>query len=168
MGHSLELTQELHDQLWGHLLRGVEEQVAFIFAEADGDDNGVVFRGREAYLVPPSELLVQTPYHLTLTDRAQARVIKMAWDKGLALLELHSHRGVIRPAEFSPSDLLGLDEFVPHVRWRLRGRPYLAIVVGLSDFDALVWRNGAPEGLEHLRIGDRVVRPTCLSLRALL
>ena len=37
------------------------------------------------------------------------------------------------PAEFSASDRKGLESFVPHVWWRLRHRPYLALVFRGDD-----------------------------------
>lgn len=157
----------MHDRLWGHLLQGKDEQVAFVFADVTLDDDGVAFRGREIYLVPPSELLVQRAFHVSLTDDAQASIIKLAWDKQLAMVELHSHTDSSWPAQFSPSDLSGLEDFVPHVRWRLRGQPYLAIVVGPSGFDALVWRDDVTEALDELAVGDQMLSPTGLTLAAL-
>jgi hypothetical protein len=71
------------------------------------------------------------------------------------------------PAAFSPSDLFGLDEFVPHVRWRLKGIPYLAVVLGASDFDALVWRSRSPEPLGSVRVGSRRLEPTGLTFQSL-
>ena len=166
MGHSLELTDDMYDNLRGHLLQSNEEQVAFIFAETIDRGDGVVFGARDMYLVAGDELLVHAPYHISLTDDVQARIIKMAWDRRLALVEVHSHPGADWRAQFSPSDLWGLDEFVPHVRWRLRGSPYLAVVLGSSDFDALVWRDHSPEPLAHILVGDRVLEPTGLTLQA--
>ena len=166
-GHTFQLTDDMYDSLRHHLLRGLEEQVAFIFAEGIDRDGDVIFRARELYLVPRDELSVQGPYHVSLTDDAQANIIKMAWDRRLALVEVHSHPGSTWPAQFSPSDLWGLDEFVPHVRWRLRGSPYLAVVLGSSDFDALVWRDRSPEPLASIEVSGRVLEPTGLTLRAL-
>ena len=88
----------------------------------------------------------------------------MAWDKKLALGEFHSHPGGLWRAQFSASDIYGLDEFVPHVRWRLRGQPYFAIVVAPSDFDALIWRTPQAEALKEFQVGDRVLTPTGLTI----
>ena len=38
---------------------------------------------------------------------------------------------------------MGLLETVPHMFWRLDNRPYVAIVVARSGFDALVWTRDA-------------------------
>jgi hypothetical protein len=66
-------------------------------------------------------------------------LIKRAWDSGTSLVEFHSHPRDRWQAMFSPSDLAGFDEFVPHCWWRLRGRPYLAVVVAQRSVDALAW-----------------------------
>jgi hypothetical protein len=59
--------------------------------------------------------------------------------------------------------MYGLAEFVPHCRWRLRGLPYLAVVVSPAGADALAWTDasGQPVGLTAIRVsGRRAVVPT--------
>jgi len=101
-----------------------------------------------------------------LTDGALARVIKTAWDDNAALVEFHSHTNPRFPAAFSPSDLDGLEEMLPHVWWRLRGRPYVAVVVSPDGFDALVWRTSpdVPEPLETLTVGETGHAPTGITI----
>lgn len=149
-----------------HLLRGHDEQVAFCFARTEATEGGVVFEVGDSYLVPPEDLAVQTPRHVALTDEAQGRLIKEAWDKGAALIEVHSHTDPRFPAEFSFSDRAGFETFVPHVWWRLKGRPYLALVVTSLSFDAIVWRTGPQnaEALDVLEIGRQLRQPTNLTL----
>jgi len=156
----------MHRALWRHLLRGKDEQVAFVFAEAVSD-GGLTLRADDLYLVPPEELLVQQSFHVSLTDDALAKIIKLAWDKRLALVELHCHTHPTWPAQFSPSDLRGFTDFVPHVRWRLQGQPYLAIVVAPSNFDALLWLAKSPQALDQLLVGGQLLQPTGLTLAAL-
>ena len=167
MGNVLQIGTDLHQRLEDHLLRDRQEQVAFAFAEAALTDDGVSFDARDLYLVEPTQLAVQHAYHVSLTDEVQAAVIKLAWERRLALVELHSHTSARWPAEFSHSDLAGLADFVPHVRWRLQRQPYLAIVVTPSGFDALVWRDDAPEPLEAIQVGDRRLIPTGLTIEAM-
>jgi hypothetical protein len=76
--------------------------------------------------------------HLSLPDETRSAVIQWATAESACLIEAHSH-GRWSPATFSPYDLRNLDEWVPHLRWRLRGRPYAAIVTSTVDFDALAW-----------------------------
>ncbi len=86
-----------------------------------------------------------------------------------ALVDIHSHVSDAYPAQFSPSDISGLREWVPHIWWRLKGKPVLAVVVSPSNFDSLVWRMSPndPEGLEALNVGGEVRLPTGLTLSAL-
>jgi hypothetical protein len=76
--------------------------------------------------------------HVSLPDEERSAVIQWAWIEGACLIEAHSH-GRWSPAAFSLFDLRNLDEWVPHLWWRLRGRPYAAIVTSTRDFDALAW-----------------------------
>jgi hypothetical protein len=76
--------------------------------------------------------------HLSLPDETRSAVIQWATAESACLIEAHSH-SQWSPAAFSLYDLRNLDEWVPHLRWRLRGRPYAAIVTSVVDFDALAW-----------------------------
>ncbi len=142
---------ELYRSLRTHLA-GRVEQVGFFLA--DYDDALRVFALREWRPMPPEAFEIQNSYHVTLRDEVRPKIIKWAWDAGACLVEAHSHgdRGVAR---FSPSDVWGFHEWVPHVRWRLRGRPYAAIVTASDTFDALAWIDGDPEQVERLEVdGD--------------
>src|SRR6266487_1407438 len=103
---------------------------------------------------------------MELADETRAQVIKRAHDLGASMVEFHSHP-YPWPARFSESDRVGLEEFVPHVWWRLKGRPYAAVVVAPSGFDGLVWMTSPdrPEQLDGIACGDRLLRPTGLTLR---
>jgi hypothetical protein len=76
--------------------------------------------------------------HVSLPDEARSAIIQWAWAQDACLIEAHSH-GRWSPAAFSPYDLQNLGEWVPHLWWRLQGRPYAAIVTSTRDFDALAW-----------------------------
>lgn len=154
----LQFKRSEWDALRSHLLQNDVEQAAIAFARApghyDGSDDVVwtdgsgprVLQVVETYCCTAADFSFQSAFHIALTDEAQARLIKRAWDLKAAFIELHSHVGFDTPkptaivtAKFSPSDLSGLEEFVPHVRWRLRGAPYVAIVVTDTEFDAMAW-----------------------------
>ena len=79
--------------------------------------------------------------HVELSDDTQEAIIRWAWAEAGCLIEAHSH-GNWSPAAFSQFDLRGLAEWVPHLWWRMRGRPYAAVVTSKIDFDALAWING--------------------------
>jgi hypothetical protein len=93
-------------------------------------------------------------------------LLKRAHDQGACLVELHSHPFCMH-AQFSRTDISGLQETVPHMLWRLRGQPYAAIVVARRSFDALVWATGEPRGaqcLSSIAIGSRILKPTNSSI----
>lgn len=131
------------NRLRRHLLQTPHcEQGAFLFC-----GHSVSAGGNELFDCEDWSPLKRTDYeiqagdYLELTDAARARLIKQAHDRGLCLVESHSHPSPY-PAAFSYSDLTGLNEFVPHVRWRLRGRPYAALVFSQNGFDGLAWTDG--------------------------
>lgn len=153
---TIRLPQSMKRQLWEHLLaseRRVEE-AAFLFVRptAGADPSYQVI---DWHPVPADGFSFSSAYHFELTDDTRARVIKQAHDLGASLVEIHSHLGSGPPA-FSPSDLYGFREFVPHVWWRLRGRPYFALVVSVEGVDGLGWIDGPdlPERLAALRAGE--------------
>lgn len=163
---ALELQPDLHRDLWEHLLPHGwrHEEAAFLFATYSGGEPNHILLAAEWYGVPPSGFEWRSAYHFELTDAVRAHVIKRAHDLGACLVELHSHLGD-EPASFSPSDRAGLAEFVPHVWWRLKGRPYGAVVVTRGGFDGLVWLSDplTTERLPTIVVGSTVLRASCLS-----
>ncbi|MDQ4125727.1 MAG: hypothetical protein M3134_09035 [Actinomycetota bacterium] len=103
----------------------------------------------------------RSDFHVSLKDHVRQDVIKWAWDEGASLVEVHSH-GPKWEAEFSPSDIAGFEEWVPHVWWRLRARPYVAIVTAGKTFDALAWIRSPvePEQVTHIQSGARRLAAT--------
>ena len=76
------------------------------------------------------------------------------------MVEAHSHP-FPAPACFSQTDVLGLLDWVPRVRWRLAGRPYGAIVVAQGSFDGIVFSLGdIPAVLDTIIVGGIHMRPT--------
>ena len=163
----LNLPSSVYEEVWAHLLDdNVEsESAGFMFVvPGTHDDNTQVYEHVEWYPVPPDGFVENSWYHLELTDEFRASVIKRAHDLGASIVEFHSHLGP-QPARFSPFDRRGLREFVPHVWWRLRKRPYFAVVVTHTDFDGLAWMMDPekPQYLDGIVVGDKVFQPTKLS-----
>jgi hypothetical protein len=161
---SLYLSAAQHDRLWRHLLPVPHEleEAAFLLARPD---TAVTDRlvCEEVILLGPEDLAVQLSYHIELADHVRPRVIKRAHDTGLVLVEMHSHLGDF-PARFSRSDLWGFEEWVPHVRWRLKGRAYGAIVVADGNFDGFFWSGQQPERLDTIEVpGQAAMIATALS-----
>jgi len=164
----LELPEEPYHALLTHLLPADSEveEAAFVFAHGAKDEGKTVFRYAESLAITPEGFMHRSEGYLELTDETRARVIKRAHDLGASIAEFHSHPFPGRAA-FSLSDRAGLTEFVPHALWRLKGRPYIAVVVAPASFDGLVWMHDAktPRPLDGIVVGGRVLRPTGLTLR---
>jgi hypothetical protein len=49
--------------------------------------------------------------------------------------------------------------------WRLKGRPYLAVVVTPKGFDGLVWLSDpeTPVSLGGIQVADKLIEPSRLS-----
>ncbi len=168
MASLLSVGRHMYASIWSHLLESEREEAAFILAEAQELAGVTRFTGKDVYLVPHEDLQIHASCHIALSDEAQEKVLMVAWQRRLALVELHSHLGEW-PAAFSPSDLLGLSEFAPHAIWRL-GQPYLALVVTQSEFDAVFWatRDGLAGSLEAIEVDGKVYRPSGRTIKSLL
>lgn len=163
----LKLDAPLYDALWDHLLplKCRREQGAFLFCVSETMNGRFELRVVDRAFLATADFTVQETDYLELADATRASLIKRAHQIGASLVELHSHPGPW-PAAFSSSDRRGLRETVPHMWWRLKGRPYAAIVVAPSGFDALVWRENphAPELLTGIMVGEELLTPTNASL----
>jgi hypothetical protein len=144
-------------------LRGHVEQVGFFLADFNEGREALVLRDWRA--MPPEAFEHQSEYHVTLRDEARPELIAWAWNARASLVEIHSH-GETGLAQFSPSDIWGFGEWVPHIRWRLRGSPYAAIVTAGASFDALVWVDdtGEPAQVSHIQVDSRQLPATARTL----
>lgn len=162
---TISFPAEMHDALKSHLLHGrTTEQVAFMLGEPSRS-GGLDLRVIDLYLVPSDEVDFGSSCHVRLADDVRGKVIKWAWDRDACLIEAHSHLGWY-PASFSPTDLEGLKEFVPHVRWRLRGAPYGALVFTEEDLDGLIWiDDDCPGPIDAVHVEGRAsYTPTGLTI----
>ena len=171
MCHVLALTPQQRERLSAHLLPDppVAEEVAFLFARVHAGSEGFVLEVEDLHLVEDGAFRSRGIAHLQVEHDFIGRMIKRAHDLGTALVEAHSHpfEG-LSAARFSPSDRAGLAEIVPHVLWRLPGRPYAALVFAPEGTDGLLWpSHGAePEQITELRIGGQAQRTSLLTLPA--
>jgi len=165
----LRLPVGLFEELMGHLLppHGRVEEAAFLFVTMSQSEDHVSFEVAEVAKLTPADFDARMGDYLELSDKTRARLIKRAHDLGASLAEMHSHLGPYEAA-FSDSDRIGLQETVPHMWWRLSKRPYLALVVTRSSFDALVWLDNPkiPRPLDAVLAGNQLLRPTNNSLEA--
>ncbi len=164
----LHIEPALFENLMAHLLPpdSEQEQAAFLFVRRTGTPGSTRFDIVESAMLDRRHFAWQEGYYLELDDGARAGLIKRAHDLEASLVEIHSHLGDY-PAAFSLSDRTGLKDTVPHMWWRLKGRPYIAIVVATSGFDALVWLENSkiPGALDGIRVADRTLKPTNHSLK---
>ena len=164
----LTIPEDVYKDLWKHLLPKKEkyEQAAFLFANVSRTADSLNLEYHDWYPVPAKGFVIQSAGHIELSDETRATVIKKAHDLQACLVEFHSHLYSYE-VSFSWSDISGLKEFVPHVMWRLKNRPYVAVVVSKSGFDALIWPTNAksPELLSEIRVNGRVLQPTGATLR---
>jgi len=162
----IDLPSNIKDELWAHLMpKGfLSEGAAFVFVSNCQEADAYVFTFLDWFPVPSTGFSSRSSFHLELKDEIRGLVIKKAHDLGVSIIEFHSHSGRW-PASFSGSDLSGLEEFVPHVWWRLKGRPYGAVVVARSGFDGLIWLHspGKPLRLDAIRVEGKSLKATNLS-----
>lgn len=162
----IDIPKRIHRSVWAHLLppRQRNEEACFLYIRPGQENEESRFVFVDWDPIPPTDFIFRSGYHIELADEVRAKVIKRAHDLVASLVEIHSHTGS-RPAAFSPSDLFGFAEFVPHVMWRLRGRPYFAIVVARGSFDGLTWLSNAktPQRLDGIAVGSSLLVPTKLS-----
>jgi hypothetical protein len=168
MKNFLRLEADLYSALQQHLFPpgGECEEAAFLCVTPDCGAEGTVFEVVDHYLAQPDDFASREADYLELTDEVRAGLIQRAHRHGASLVEIHSHLGPY-PAAFSASDRMGLRETVPHMRWRLKNRPYLALVFAESSFDALVWKDDPekPLPLAGLLVGERLLTPTHVTYR---
>lgn len=162
----LTIPKKIHKIMWAHLLPPYfkSEEAGFMYVKRGIEDNTESFECVEWYPVPCDGFKSRSPFHLELTDETRATVIKRAHDLGASLVELHSHMGN-GDACFSSSDLVGFQEFVPHVWWRLKHKPYFALVLTRTGFDGLAWLADStnPLRIDEIIVGNTVLASTKLS-----
>lgn len=166
MNHRIDLPREQWNEIHSHLLSGSVEQAAVVFARVSRATDDLVFSYVRHHCFSANEFDFQSAYHIELSDEARGWMIQTAWQLGTAIVEFHSHVSHKYPAEFSVSDSNGFREFVPHVWWRLRGKPYAAVVVAPTGVDGLVWANNpdTPVALGGIYAGGLHVTPTGRSI----
>jgi len=159
-GPIIALTKPEYSRLRAHLLPpgSEDEEAAFAFADVEQTD-GCCFVPREWLLLTPDDFAHRSPYHLELADETRARIIKRAHDLGTSIVEFHSHPCNL--VGFSQSDSAGMAEFVPHVWWRLKGRPYAAVVIAPDGLEGFAWTKNpqTSERIAGLKVDSKLIKP---------
>jgi len=163
----IKMSLVTYNALMDHLLppHAYYEEAAFLFTESSYDPElSLSFQVVDWKPIPPNGFACRSAHYLELKDDMRASLIKRAHDLGACLVECHSHPSF--GPRFSWSDCLGMEEFAPHVRWRLRGRPYAAVVVAANGFDSLVWhdKGGSPDDSAAIDVDGHYMEPTGYTL----
>lgn len=137
----------------------LNEHVGFFLADWDGASQR--FLVRDWRPVRDDEYRVLSDFHVALEDSVRASIIKWAWDAGACIVETHSH-GRSGQVRFSPTDVSGFEEWVPHLWWRLSGRPYAALVSTGESVDGWAWVAAAdrPEQVDRVILGSTEMAAT--------
>ena len=164
---NITLPEQIRQKIWAHLLPAnfTAEEAAFMFVRQERKNNVLTFKYLDWYPVMPDGFVRQEKYHFELTDKVRAEVIKKAHDLNASLVELHCHEEGL-PVAFSPTDFMGFSDFVPHCWWRLKNRPYIAVVVTKSGCDGLVWLRSPnePKTLDAITTEKELITTTGNSL----
>jgi len=167
MKTSIFIPQKIYQNIYDYLFpEGFYLQsVAFIFVVISKTSDSLEFQFNSWYPVESCEYKYRSKEYVELKDMMRQKIIKRAFDLDTAIIELHSHV-CLKGACFSPTDLQGFKEFVPHVWWRLNKKPYAAIVFSKSDFDAFVWVDDPEQyhQVTEIVVDDRHFYPTGLTL----
>jgi hypothetical protein len=159
----LEIPQRAYQHLLNHLNPHKDnvEQAAFLFCDVAINGERSVFSFKDMYVATSHDFEIHSAYHIELKDEVKGKVIRQAHNLGASMVEVHSHVDQ-RSAKFSYSDWSGFSEFVPHVMWRLKGKPYIALVYAANSFDALVWIGDSkiPVELSEISVGGKKFIPT--------
>lgn len=162
----LRISKNTYSKILNHLISNDNvEDAAFIYAKEHVQGDSHIFELVDWELASGSDYESRSEVHLHIGDKMRAHIIKKAHDLQASLIELHSHSGHLS-VQFSPSDYWGFKDFVPHVWWRLQGKPYLAFVFNKTGFDALIWYNNphTPEQVDGIIIDNQCILPTKLTL----
>ncbi len=165
----LIIPDEQFDDLIEHLLPRPHEveQAAFVFAEVKFGKDEVILEYRYCLQATAEDFVIQSEYHIELSEGFISKVIKRAHDLKCCLVEFHSHVNQ-KSARFSSTDWSGFSEFVPYVMWRLKDRPYVSVVTSTNrSIDALAWIDDPkkPQVLSMINTGRKKVMPTNNSLK---
>ncbi len=140
MSHEIVIPAGILDHVQSHLFQNQLEQAAFLFATTATEDGCTLFHVEDSYLVPPSGWDVQMDVYLEMTDEERAKILKMARDRNAAIIDCHSHPHSQEAVWFSPSDVAGITQFAQYAKWKLKGRPFAALVFGETSIDGVVWQ----------------------------
>ena len=136
------------------------ESAAFLFAQQSIVGECRYLTVIDLMLARHCDFSYQLDDYIELSEKGRIRLQKTATVLNASIIEVHSHPRQCT-AVFSLADLLGFEESVPQMRWRLHDRPYSAIVVTPTSFDALIWWDTAtPVAVDAVELETQSLQPT--------
>lgn len=141
MKYAVVISRDLEKKLREHLFQNELEQGAFLFAQPVISADEISLVANDVYLVQPEDWQVQHQVYLELKDSARAKIMQLARQRDLAIVDIHSHPGSNGDVSFSPSDRHGITDFAQYAKWKLGAKPYLAMVWGEASLDAVIWHD---------------------------
>jgi len=119
----------------------------------------------DIYLIPEKAWDFQGQTYLELSEEEKVKIMIMARNRNLSLIECHSHRNPDGIADFSPSDVKGLEEFIGYVRWKLPGKKYGALVWAENSVKGAMWdgKKGPPMPINEVSIIEKNGKPKDVS-----
>ena len=156
----LRLSEALYNAAWAHLRPEAStlEEAGVLYGTADHVGEGIEFTAFEWRGIQPHEFATRNEYFIELDDDVRAGVIKRAHNLNACLIEFHTHP-MPGGACFSPSDIKGLKELAPQLLWRLKKRPYVAVVVAPDGLDALAWTSEGVRQVDGILVDARPLLP---------
>ncbi len=131
------------EQVWSracrHMFKDRNEQAVFMFARVDIEQDGLRLTVEDLRCVGAEDWKHQSSVHLEMDDNAFPRLMWDARERGLAVIDCHSHPGSREDVQFSFSDWNGISEFAGYAKWKLGGLPYVGMVAGEESLDAVAW-----------------------------
>jgi proteasome lid subunit RPN8/RPN11 len=158
--YRLSLSEPLYDELRAHLLRGGNEEVAFLFAHEVHLPDATRLIVHRWEPVPPEMLLLQREDVFVMDSGFIVRRVKVARDQGESVLLAHSHPTDLTVPRFSRADDYGEKHLYPLLHVRLPDRTHGAIVMSPAGCAArLSLPGGQHVAVDELQIiGRRVQR----------
>jgi len=157
MKHIIVISAAQAVTLKNHFFKNELEQGAFLFSDVVESPNDLHLRVKELYLIPHNSWQIQSEHYLEMKDTERARIMKMARDRQMAIIDCHSHPRSDKYVRFSLSDRHGIEEFAAYARWKLDSKPYAATVWGESSVDGVMWHGdfSKPYPIDELWIVDK-------------
>ncbi len=140
--------------LIAHLFQNELEQGCFLFARTAVMGTYITAEVVDQHFVRPDGWDVQGELYLEMKDSERAKIMAFARGKDLSVIDCHSHPKSGKTVSFSPSDKSGITEFAGYARWKLDGKPFMAIVWGESSADAKAWHGdfARPSAVDRLTV----------------